>query len=183
MTARKLKSRKYTLILIFLLGVLGILFLTKKITWQDFKSTNEKFDYTVRVIGISDGDSFTGLTGDNQEIRYRIYGIDAPEMSQPFSNEARKFLSGLIYQKEVGIVIIVPADKYDREIVQVFTSDSTDVGAEILKNGLAWHYRRFDSSLEYDHYEQLELNAKTNRLGLWSQPDAESPWRYRNSNR
>ncbi len=182
MIARKLKSRKYTLILVFLLGVMGILFLTKKLTFQDFQ-LNDKFDYTVQVIGISDGDSFTGLTKDNQEIRYRIYGIDAPEMSQPFSNEARKFLSGLIYRKEVGIVVIEPLDKYDREIVKVFISDNFDVGAEMLKNGLAWHYRRFDSSLDYDHYEQLELAAETNKLGLWSQPDAESPWRYRNSNK
>lgn len=179
MISRRLKSRKYTLVLVLLLGVIGVLFLTKKITFQDFQSG--KFDYTVRVIGISDGDSFTGLTKDNQEIRYRIYGIDAPEMFQPFSNEARKLLSELIYRKEVGIVVVEPLDKYDREIVKVFIGDSLDVGAEMLKNGLAWHYRRFDSSPEYDLYEQLELTAEANKKGLWSQPDAESPWRYRSN--
>ena len=181
MIVTTIRSRKSTLISIFLLVILGVLFLTKKITLRDFQS--DKYDYTVQVIGISDGDSFTGLTNDNREIRYRIYGIDAPEMSQPFSNEARKFLSGLIYRKEVGIVVIEPLDKYNREIVQVFVSDSLDVGAQMLKNGLAWHYRRFDKSLEYDLYEQLELTAEINKIGLWSQPDAESPWRYRNSNK
>jgi endonuclease YncB( thermonuclease family) len=176
---KHIKSRKYTFILAFLLVVLGVLFLTKKITFGDLQS--DRYDYMVQVIGISDGDSFTGLTKDNQEIHYRIYGIDAPEMSQPFSNEARKFLSELIYKKEVGIIVIESLDKYDREIVQVFVSDSLDVGAEMLKNGLAWHYRRFDSSLDYDLYEQFEFTAETNKIGLWSQPDAESPWIYRNS--
>ncbi len=174
-----IKSRKYVLVTIGLLIVLAILFATDKLSWNDFQKTSERYDYTVQVIGISDGDSFTGLTKDNQEIRYRIYGIDAPEMSQPFSNEARKHLSGLIYKKHIGIIVI-SADKYNRDVVQVFTPYGKDVGAEMLKNGLAWHYRRFDSSLEYDHYEQLEMEAETNRTGLWSQPDAESPWKYRN---
>lgn len=182
MSSRR-KSKKYILVTVGLLIVLAVLFATDTLSWNDFRKNSTEYEYTVKVIKISDGDSFTGLTKDKQEIRYRIYGIDAPEKSQPFSNEARKLLSKLIYQKEIGIVIVEPFDKYNREVVQVFISDSVDVGAEMIKNGLAWHYRRFDSSIEYDYYEQLEFQAQKNKIGLWSQPDAESPWRYRNSNR
>jgi endonuclease YncB( thermonuclease family) len=33
----------------------------------------------VKVVGISDGDTFTGLNRDNHQLKFRIHGIDAPE--------------------------------------------------------------------------------------------------------
>jgi endonuclease YncB( thermonuclease family) len=48
---------------------------------------SNQYDYYIQVIGVSDGDTFKGLTQEKIEIRFRIYGIDAPEKKQPFSNK------------------------------------------------------------------------------------------------
>lgn len=46
--------------------------------------------FQVRVVGVSDGDTFTGLNRDNLQLRFRINGIDAPEKKQAFGQKLRK---------------------------------------------------------------------------------------------
>lgn len=52
---------------------------------------NENYDYCVKVIFISDGDTFRGLTEDNEEIKFRIFGIDAPERHQAFGKRSTQY--------------------------------------------------------------------------------------------
>ena len=47
-------------------------------------------DYCVQVVGITDGDTFKGLTKEKEEIKYRIYGIDAPEKKQAFGTKSKE---------------------------------------------------------------------------------------------
>ena len=68
---------------------------------------------TGKVIKISDGDSFTLLNSDNEEIRIRLQGIDAPEYKQPYSRKSREALSDLIFQKQIE-VDVVEYDRYGR---------------------------------------------------------------------
>ena len=62
----------------------------------------QKHDYetiekdSLKVIGISDGDSFKVLF-KNQELKIRIHGIDAPERNMPFYLTSKKYLSHLIF--------------------------------------------------------------------------------------
>ncbi len=44
---------------------------------------------TGRVIKVTDGDTFTLLTSDKEQIKIRLHGIDAPEWSQPYSKVSR----------------------------------------------------------------------------------------------
>lgn len=146
---------------------------------HSLKITNDTIhhDYEIFVIGVSDGDTFSGLTQTEKiEIRYRIHGIDAPEKSQPFANKSKEYLSDLIFNKKVKIKVETKRDKYGRPIVRVFTSDGKDVGAELLKNGLAWHYKEYDDSEEYSF---LEEEARNKKMGLWSDNSSVAPWEYR----
>lgn len=177
------KLRKRIIALLLSLIALTTFLLTETTTWSNSRETTNKQHYTVQVIGIADGDSFVGLTENNEKIRYRIYGIDAPEKRQPFSNEARKLLSELIFEKKVNIVVIEPSDKYNRQLVQLFIDNGVDVGAEMIKNGLAWHYYRSKASLGNNNYKQLESDARKKKLGLWSENNPESPWDFRKRNR
>jgi endonuclease YncB( thermonuclease family) len=56
-----------------------------------------------KVIGISDGDTFTLLTADKQQIKIRLAEIDAPESGQPYGNKSKQALSGLIFGKDIRV--------------------------------------------------------------------------------
>lgn len=139
--------------------------------------TNQ-YDYYIQVVGISDGDTFKGLTQEKIEIRFRIHGIDAPENKQPFGDKSKKYLSDLIYGKRVGIKVQKKNDGYGRPVVWVYTPDGGEVGAEMLKSGMAWHFKKYDNS---DRYDELENIARTNKIGLWSEKEPVAPWQYRGS--
>lgn len=132
-------------------------------------------EYSVKVIGISDGDTFTGLTDDDQQIKCRIYGVDAPEKKQAFGNRSRQTLSNLIFGKQVHIKI-QNKDRYGRAIVWAYTSDGKDVSAEMLKAGMAWHFKKYDNSKEYAELDSL---ARIGQIGLWSDKNSVAPWNYR----
>jgi len=141
-------------------------------------AVNNKYDYFVNVVGISDGDTFKGLTQDKIEIRFRIYGIDAPEKKQAFSDKSKKYLSELIHGETVGIIVQKKRDRYGRPIVWVYTPEGKDVSAEMLKAGMAWHFKEYDKSEEYTKIESI---AKENKVGLWSENNPIAPWNYRKS--
>jgi len=134
-------------------------------------------EYFVRVVGITDGDTFTGLTTDNKQVKCRIYGIDAPEKKQAFGNRSKQMLSDLIFGENVHIKI-QDKDRYQRAIVRVYTSDGKDVSAEMLKSGMAWHYKQYSKDKEY---AELENTARQQKIGLWTDKNPVAPWKYRKS--
>jgi len=132
-------------------------------------------EYLIKVVRIADGDSFTGLTEDKMEISCRIYGIDAPENQQPFSNRSKQTLIGLISNKQVRIKIR-DIDQYRRAVVQVYTEDEKDISAEMLRAGMAWHYKQYSKEKEY---AELEKEARQQKIGLWADKNPIEPWEWR----
>jgi len=132
-------------------------------------------EYTVKVVGISDGDTFTGLTGDNQQIKCRIYGIDAPEKKQDFGNYSKQMLSDLIFGENVHIKI-QNKDRYGRAVVCVNTSDGKDISAEMIITGMAWHYKKYSKDKKY---AELENIARKQKIGLWADKNPVAPWEFR----
>ena len=57
--------------------------------------------------------------------------------------------------------------------------DGTNVNHELVKEGLAWHYRRYSSD---KYYQQLELEARAKKKGLWSTKHI-APWNWRGGSR
>ena len=105
--------------------------------------------FQVKVIGISDGDTFTGLNRDNLQLKFRIHGIDAPEKKQAFGTKAREHLGSLIFKQNVT-VDVNDRDRWGRYIARVATEDGRDVGKEMIQAGLAWHYKHYDNILNKD---------------------------------
>ena len=71
----------------------------------------------LKVVSISDGDTFTGLDSENRQVKVRLHGIDAPEKAQAFGNVSRKALGDLIEGKtveggadRVGVRVLVADD-------------------------------------------------------------------------
>jgi len=134
------------------------------------------YDFTVKVVAVTDGDTFKGLTADNKQITFRMQGIDAPEKKQAYGNRSKEYLSELIFDKTVLIKIQTKSDRYGRHVVWVYTLDGKDVSAEMLKAGMAWHYKQYDKSEEYAN---LENQARRKQTGLWKDKNPTPPWEYR----
>lgn len=129
------------------------------------------------VIRVADGDTFTFLHADNKQEKVRLYGVDAPEQGQDFGTAAKKALSDLVFGNQVRIER-KGRDKYKRTLAIVYTPDGRCVNEELLKNGMAWHFKRFDSNPKW---AAMEATARTNRKGLWSKPNAIAPSLFRDS--
>lgn len=131
------------------------------------------------VISIADGDSFTILAEAKQQKRIRLFGIDCPERGQPFGANAKQKLSELIFRKNVTIEI-EDTDRYGRAVAVVYTEDGACVNALMLASGFAWHYKEFDSNIQWS---MLEEKARDQKLGLWSDANALPPWEWRKRKR
>jgi endonuclease YncB( thermonuclease family) len=116
----------------------------------------------LRVVGVHDGDTVTGLTEDKKQVKVRLDAIDAPELGQPFGQAAKKALSEKVFGRDV-VVTVKTRDKYGRTVGHLLLG-KRDVNLEMLEEGHAWHYGK------YDHNKRLreaEQSARAAKKGLW----------------
>jgi endonuclease YncB( thermonuclease family) len=139
-------------------------------------------EFTGKVVKISDGDTIEVLHNGNAE-RIRLYGIDCPEIShqagensQPFGQVAKQLTKELVAGQEVK-VIIKDTDRYGRTVAIVVLPDGRILNEELLKAGLAWHYKKYDSN---PAWQKMEDDARASRKGLWADKSPISPadWRH-----
>lgn len=130
--------------------------------------------FVAKVIGITDGDTIDVLTDQNETIRLRLNGIDAPERGQPFGNNAKQFLSDLVGGQTIRIVDLL-RDRYDRMIAELYRGEER-VTLSLVKAGLAWHYVRYSDDNEL---ALAETTAKASSLGLWNDHRFVAPWDWR----
>lgn len=135
--------------------------------------------FTVKVVGISDGDTFTAINNDNLQLKVRLYGIDAPEKKQAFGNKSKEFLSSLIFGKNISIDV-QSQDSWGRYIAYAFTPEGRDVSYLMIEAGMAWHFVKYDNTAVY---ELAEIDAKKAQRGLWVDKSPIAPWDFRSNNR
>ena len=131
----------------------------------------------VRVI---DGDTVVVLDTTKEQHRIRLAGIDAPERKQPFGTKSKEYLSDTVAGEEV-VVDWHKLDRYHR-IVGKIIFDGRDVDLAMVRAGLAWWYRKYaDEQSPADRvlYEAAEAKARSERIGLWRDPEPVPPWEWR----
>jgi micrococcal nuclease len=133
--------------------------------------------WTGEVVGVADGDTITVLKGKGA-IKIRLFGIDCPEKGQAFGTKAKQFTSGMVFRRIVQIRP-VDQDRYGRTVAWVDV-DGKSLCEELVRNGLAWHYKKYSSDTSL---AELQLRAKKGRVGLWADPKAMAPWDYRRTKR
>ena len=124
------------------------------------------------------------VDGDTVHIKnykFRLEGIDAPEMRQKCKKEYFKisFIVGFIFYKDYNCGIIskeklinkingseikcisTSKDRYKRYIATCF-KEKTNLNQWMVRNGFAIAYRRYSKK-----YVPDEVFAKENKLGLW----------------
>ncbi|MGV3460585.1 MAG: thermonuclease family protein [Flavobacterium sp.] len=132
-----------------------------------------------KVTAIKDGDTFEVLY-DGQPERVRLAGIDCPEKSQPFGNNAKQYASALCFGKMVTVTSTGKRDRYGRVVGEIVTDDGVNVNQMLVKEGLAWHYRQYSDD---EQFADLERTARLQRKGLWADNEPVAPWDWRRHKR
>ncbi|MCW5595251.1 MAG: thermonuclease family protein [Rhodocyclaceae bacterium] len=135
---------------------------------------------TGRVVGVTDGDTVVLVDNSRISHKIRLAGIDAPEKGQPFSARSKENLVGMIFGKQVSVEFS-KHDKYGRVIGKVVL-DGADVNLMQIKEGLAWHYKKYEkeqSPSDRETYASAEQIARTQRRGLWADKAPVPPWEFR----
>lgn len=131
----------------------------------------------VASIFAHDGDSLK-----NGKEMIRLWGIDAPELSQTCDEgttkcgkEARDRLQALIKQGPV-VCVELDRDRWKRPISKCTVND-IDLSEQMVLEGFALAYRKYST----DYIEEEDL-ARKEKKGLWSGTFIE-PWLWRKGER
>ena len=117
-----------------------------------------------KKIKIIDGDTI-----HINKIKYRLHGIDAPEMNQLCKVKEENYMCG-VKSKDFLVSLIanqsvkcekIDIDRYKRIVAECFVGQ-TNINKELVRNGWALAYR--DYSRDFINDEEF---AKNNKLGIW----------------
>jgi micrococcal nuclease len=122
---------------------------------------------------VTDGDTLI-LSVGKKEYKIRLFGIDAPEADQPFGKQAARALSDMVLTKTLKVSTF-GQDKYGNTL-GIVELDGKNINLELVKRGLAWHYKAYSDSKTL---AAAEDEAKKAKLGLWADEDPTSPWQWR----
>jgi endonuclease YncB( thermonuclease family) len=132
------------------------------------------FGYPAKVVGISDGDTCTVLTADNQQEKIRLAGIDTPEKAQAFGTKAKQALSDKVFGQTVEVKE-QSRDRYGRTVADLYLGPRW-INLEMVAEGWAWHYKEYSKDPQLAGAEQAARQAK---FGLWADKEPVPPWDFR----
>ena len=126
------------------------------------------------VTRVVDGDTVVATVEGLGEVKIRLVGIDAPELSQPYGDKAAEFLRHWAKNK-AGQLELDGNDRYGR-LLGTLHIDGVNVCEELVGRGLAWHYIAYSSDAAL---ARAELQARGEAVGLWADEAPEAPWDFR----
>ncbi len=151
--------------------------------------------FTAKVVKIIDGDTIIVMT-NNKEIRVKLYGIDCPELNQPYGIEAKSYISNM-YRSKVEILGI-DIDKHNRLTALTYHKYSFGRNTMILpwripgfknppffgnegliKEGLAWAYPENCTNAICKDLKKFQVEAKKKKKGLWKDKNPTPPWLWK----
>ena len=138
----------------------------------------------VRMNRVIDGDTVEVLEGSffkkPSKTRIRLWGIDAPESSQPGGTMSTIHLQRIIGNKKTILMETRGTDQYKRTIAIIYGSArriEKSYNYQMVKDGQAQCYML--DGQETDPYQQAEQYAKQKNIGLWRLKNQQNPWDYR----
>ena len=129
------------------------------------------------VVGVTDGDTLKvrcGVPGAYEQITIRLAEIDAPERRQAYGERSHQALAQLCFKVD-AVIKPTTKDRYGRTIARV-ECNGEDASAKQVRAGMAWAYTKY---LTDPGIQQLELDARGAKVGLWADADPIPPWEWR----
>ena len=139
-----------------------------------FTFTAQAFEFTGKVVGVTDGDTLTVLYQGNKQYKIRLQHIDCPESAQDFGSKAKKILSAKVFGRAVTVKW-EEMDRYKRILGDVYI-DKQWVNLEMVQEGMAWHYKYYSKDAAM---AAAETKARAAKAGIWSMPNPTPPWDFR----
>lgn len=127
-----------------------------------------------KVISVIDGNTIEFQSADNDVFKFVLSGIDAPELSQEFGEEAKRFLEKILAGEE-AIITVEGKDRHGNRVGTLKYGKDKDPRQELLERGLAWTTEKNPKP----EFEILKEAAKSHEKGLWEQPNPTPPWTFR----
>jgi endonuclease YncB( thermonuclease family) len=110
------------------------------------------------VVGIQDGDTIElkavyegndAKERSGKNIRIRFLHVNCPERGKPFYQIAKQFTSEACFRQVVRIVHEGEFDRYGRLLGEVILSNGDTLNRELVKSGLAVHFKKYSDDQEY----------------------------------
>lgn len=131
--------------------------------------------FTGRCTVVIDGDTIQ-VSRAEESLTVHLVAVDAPEMGQPYGEEAWAFVEGRVLGREVTIDRISEIDSSGIR-ARVSVGD-LDLALAILEAGFAWHDTIHDSQ---EGLVLAEIISRSAKRGLWAGPEPIAPWEWRES--
>jgi endonuclease YncB( thermonuclease family) len=128
-----------------------------------------------KVVAVKDGDTIE-ILANGKTITIRFAHIDCPEKKQPFGTKAKSFTSEHCFGQTVKVIHKNEYDRYKRLIAEIINEKGENVNQELVKAGLAWHFKKYSADTLY---ENLEIQARLQKTGVWSEDKPIAPWDWR----
>ena len=122
------------------------------------------------VVSVHDGDSIIVESPTGKRVRIRIYGVDCPELRQPYGPEAKAMTERVVLGQEVDVIPAQKAKSYRREVAGIVMLDALVVLQDVLvSTGLAWVDDRYCKLPICDLWRLHQRDAKEADppRGLW----------------
>lgn|SRR3989338_1698657 len=125
-------------------------------SWRSEQLSSE----SVKVSRVIDGDTLK--LEDGRTIR--LANINTPEKGEPFSKEAKAFLS--LYENKTLSISLVEEDKYGRIVANLFDNSRESLSLKLVKAGLAVSFLVLDE--EAKDFAKAEAQAQEEQKGIWN---------------
>lgn len=138
------------------------------------------FSWQGEVISVYDGDSLQIRNIKGEIVKIRVYGVDCPEIGQPYGDEARLMTEKVLLGRTVDVVTAQKSKSYGREVSGLLLMDDMIVLQDVLVSaGLAWVDERFCKLPVCELWKLHQRDAISNRRGLWAEKNPIPPWTWR----
>lgn len=132
-----------------------------------------------QVIRVAGGDVITLVDAQHREHRLRLAFVDAPELGQPFGDEAQSALAAMVLGREITATLR-GAGEDGTALAEVIEPQGHLINLELVRRGLAWHdYFGVQAKPERDQYQAAMADAQQARLGMWALDRVEAPRDHR----
>jgi len=134
--------------------------------------------FTGKIEEVTDGDTFDIRRSIGGQVTVRLFGVDAPESSQPYGTAATRAARRIIDGSSVRVAV-EDVGRYGRAVARIEVGGG-DLSEMMVRRGYGWHYGHY--APDATELARLERQARNAKRGLWKQATPIPPWEWRDRN-